>query len=119
MFYDFDVLSSFFKGGIEIDVMGDTKKIIIEADVPGYTEKDIEVKVEDNVLILSGKIERENDKTLKLLHMERNNKSSFYRSFVLPKNTNAEKIQAEFKSGVLKITIPKETKETKFIKIKT
>lgn len=119
MFYDFDVFSSFFKTGIEIDAMEDAEKIIIEASVPGFTEKNIEIKVEDNVLILSGKIEKESDKTLKLIYRERSNKSSFYRSFILPKNTNSEKIQAEFKNGVLKILIPKEIKETKLIKITT
>jgi len=90
-----------------VDIREEADKYILEAELPGLTEKDIEVKVENNLLTISSKKEenKEEKKNGYLLRVRRS--SSFSRSFVLPKDTNKEEIHAVFKNGVLTLNLGK------------
>lgn len=101
-----------------IDVEEDKKSINITAEVPGISEKDLDVRIENNYLILSGeKKEEKEEKKENYLFSERKF-GSFYRSIALPRGINTDKIKAKYKKGVLKIEIPKEgTEEPKKITI--
>ena len=112
---DFDkVLDSFFEDSNDfefqnpaVDVREEEDKYILEADLPGLTEKDIEVKVDDKLLTVSSvKKEKEEEKKNGWLIRERK-ESSFSRSFVIPENADRENIKAEFKNGVLSLEIEK------------
>lgn len=102
-----------------VDIKEDEKGYVMEAELPGLTEKDIEVKVEGNLLTFSSKkSEEKEEKKSGYVHRERKS-FSFSRSFVLPENVNAEGIDAEFKNGLLTVNVPKtEKSKPKLLDIK-
>lgn len=105
--------------GPAVDISEDDKNIYLKADLPGMNQKDIKVSVEDDVLTISGerKSEKEEKKENKVYRLERVY-GSFCRSFTLPDNVDPSKISAEYKDGVLSLTIPKtEEKKSKTIDI--
>lgn len=88
-----------------VNVYEDSKAFYVEAELPGYTSDDVNIDVEKHVLhISSEKIENEQDKKY-VLHERGYMK--FDRAFSLPEGINEEAIDAEFKNGILTITLPK------------
>lgn len=86
---------------------------------PGFEEKELQVHVNRNVLTVSGKHERKEESKDKHFVME---STSFERSYTLPLDAVTDQITAEYKAGVLVVTIPRSTKtaeERKQIVIKT
>lgn len=79
----------------------------IEADLPGMEQKDIEVKVAQGVLTLSGEHREEKEEKNKEYHVMERSYGSFQRSFALPDDVVEDKIEAKCANGVLMITIPK------------
>jgi HSP20 family protein len=118
-FFDDDFFGSVGKYP-KIDVREEDGKYILEADIPGLTEKDLDVRVDGNLLTLSSrKSEEKNEKKNGYIVQERRS-SSFSRSFVLPKNVDRDKIEAHFKNGLLSMAIPKLPEaEPKKITVKT
>jgi len=101
-----------------VDIYENENDIVLKAELPGIDPKDVEVKVEDNTLYLKG--ERKFEKEVKDENYHRIERSygSFARSFSLPNSINAEKVKAEFKDGLLTLTLPKrEEAKPKTIKI--
>ena len=88
-----------------VDVYEDIDKIIVEAEIPGIKPKDIEITLNKNVLTIGGKRIVEEDKR-KYWRTERS-AGSFIRSFTLPSLVEAEKIDASYNNGILKVCIPK------------
>ena len=85
-------------------------KIEIEAEIAGYTKDNISVQIEDNVLSIVGKAsatEAEDSLTNKVYILRELKRSSFSRSFKLTDQLDAEKIDATFKDGLLKLVIPR------------
>ena len=105
----------------KVDVTEDKDNYLVEADIPGKTEKDIGVKVEGDIITISSKkTEEKEEKKNGYLIRERQH-TGFCRSFTLPDDINREKIKAQFTNGVLKITLPKTAEKkakTKSIEIK-
>lgn len=97
-----------------VDVTEDNDNLYVEADLPGIDKKDVKVSVTGDVLTISGerKVEQR-DENKNYYRIERSS-GSFSRSFTLPAEIDSEKISAEFKDGVLKITMPK-TEEAKVV----
>jgi len=97
-----------------VDVRENEKGYILEADLPGFDEKDIEIRLDGNNLIISSRKaeEKNNEKDAKgsqegnYLIRERRY-TSFSRSFRLPENANPEAISASFKNGILSLEIGK------------
>lgn len=90
-----------------VDIFEDDESVIIKAEIPDVDQKDIEVKIEDNTLILRG--ERRHDQSIKKENYHRVERyyGAFQRSFHLPHTINQEKIKASCDKGVLTITLPK------------
>lgn len=83
----------------------DDKQLIVEAHLPNFDEKDIEVNVDGNSLVIRAeKHEQEKDKKKK--YVVRESSSSFYRRIRLPQVANKDGIEARMKDGVLKVTVP-------------
>ncbi|MCK5570511.1 MAG: Hsp20/alpha crystallin family protein [Spirochaetes bacterium] len=102
-----------------VDVRENENGYSMEVELPGLTEKDIEVKVEGNLLTLSSKKSEEKEEEKKGYLRRERRSYSFYRSFVLPENTDAEKISVGFKNGLLTLSLPKPEKEKpKLLEIK-
>jgi HSP20 family molecular chaperone IbpA len=90
-----------------VDVREEENSYVLEAELPGTTEKDIDVKVENDLLQISTEKEEEKEEKNKGYLMREIRSASYHRSFVLPKDTDREKIEANFKNGLLTLTIPK------------
>ena len=92
---------------LRTDIREEEDAYVLEAELPGLTEKDIEVKVENDLLqISSRKEEKKEEQGTGYLVRERRS-SSYHRSFVLPKDADREKIEAGFNNGLLTLSIPK------------
>jgi HSP20 family protein len=90
-----------------VDIFETPNELVVKADLPDVNEKDIDVRVENNLLTIRG--ERKFDKSVSeenYLRVERTY-GAFSRSFSLPNTVNAEAIGAEYKNGVLTVTLPK------------
>lgn len=78
-----------------------------KADVPGIDSKDLDVKLTNNRLTVSGKREAEKTDKGDTYYTYERSYGSFARSFTVPEGINADAIHADLKDGVLKINIPK------------
>jgi HSP20 family protein len=109
-FNDFPFSDSIVQNGENwmpaVDVLEKEGNLILRADLPGMTEKEIDLKLEGGTLTLKGerKIEDE-DKNISY-HRVESFHGSFTRVFRLPETVDCEKIKADFKNGVLTVTIP-------------
>ena len=103
----------------KVDVSSQEDHILIEAEIPGLNQKDVSVDLEQNVLSISGATNRSQDKGKNVQYIRKELKrSSFKRSFTLGANLSKQDITADFKDGLLKVTIPKkEPDEPEKIKI--
>ena len=90
-----------------VDIYETENELVVKADLPDVAEKDIDVRVESNLLTIRG--ERKFEKSVSednYLRVERSY-GAFSRSFSLPNTVNAEAIHAEYKNGVLTVNMPK------------
>ena len=90
-----------------VDIYETANELVVKTDLPDVEEKDIDVRVENNLLTIRG--ERKFDKSVtedNYLRVERTY-GAFSRSFSLPNTVNAEAIRAEYKNGVLMLNLPK------------
>ena len=99
--YDNNSLTPF----VDINESGDA--FMISADLPGIEKSNIEVKVEDNTLILFASRHMDKSDTKEKFHYNERRFGTFSRSFKLPKTVKEEKITAKLDNGVLSIVIPK------------
>jgi HSP20 family protein len=113
----FDVFSGPFGGthggslmrAPETDVIETQDEIRVQTEMPGLSRDDIELDLENNVLTIRGEKheERTEDEREGRYHLAERRYGVFTRSFVLPRDVDAERIQADFENGVLTVTIPK------------
>lgn len=93
-----------------VDIAEDNKEFHIKAELPEVKKDDVHVSVEDGVLSISGERKFEKEEKGRKFHRIERQYGSFLRSFALPPGTVGEKVNAEFKDGVLVIRVPKDTK---------
>lgn len=95
-----------------VDIKEDNENYVFFVDVPGVSNKDISVIVDDNHrLVIEGRRDSESkEEKENYIRIERNS-GSFYRSFALPDNIDAENIKAKSTDGLLNIIIPKSSKK--------
>jgi HSP20 family protein len=95
----------------ETDVVETEKEIRVVAEMPGLTRDNIEIDVENNVLTIRGeKRESRTEGEQGRWHLAERRYGTFSRSFVLPRDVDAESIQAGFQDGVLTVSVPKSEK---------
>lgn len=117
-----DLVSSNYRAPIS-DLYETDKEVVAEIDMPGVDKKDIKVNVTKDAIEIKAEKKKEmkqDDKKKGMFRLERSF-AGFYRSFALPNNVDADKANAEYKDGVLKITVPKlqvEEKKKKLLEIK-
>ena len=100
-----DMMSSTWAPSVDIYETKDS--LILTAEVPGIDENNIEIKIEDNTLSLSGERNFEKETKEENYHRIERSYGSFYRSFTIPRHVDQEEIKAEHDNGVLRITMPK------------
>ena len=102
-----------------VDIFENEHAFTVKAELPGVDAKDVAVTLDNNVLTLKG--ERHTDKEVKKENYHRAERffGSFTRSFALPALVEAADVKAEFKNGLLTITVPKnERAKTRAIEVK-
>jgi HSP20 family protein len=99
-----------------VDVAETDKAYEIAAELPGMDEKNIEVKFADGILTIKGEKQEEKEEKKKDYYLSERNYGSFQRSFQVPDSVQADKIEANFKKGVLTVTLPKSTEAQKAVK---
>ena len=102
-----------------VDIRETENALIVKADLPEVDEKDIDIRIENGTLALKGERKFEKDETGKGgYHRIERSYGTFARYFTLPETVDAEKVSAEFKNGVLTVTLPKkETAKPRTIKV--
>jgi HSP20 family protein len=101
-----------------VDIYETEHNLVLKAELPGVEPKDVEARVEDGTLYLKGERKFEKEVKEENFHRVERSYGSFVRSFTLPGSVDAEKVSAEYKDGILTLTMPKkEEAKPKTIKI--
>ena len=90
-----------------IDVRESESELVVEAELPGLDEKDVNVTLKDGVLSVEGEKKSEREEKKDDYHLTERNYGSFQRSFRVPDTIDADKVKATFDKGVLRVTLPK------------
>ena len=90
-----------------VDIYENKDSIVLEAELPGMNREDFELTVENNVLTLRGERRFEKKDEADNYHRVERAYGSFTRSFTLPQTVSSEKAAAEYKNGVLRVTLQK------------
>jgi len=93
--------------GPRVDIRAEGERYVLEAELPGLEERDIEVKVEENLLTISSDHEQKSEAKENGYLLKERRSASFCRSFVLPEDVERDKIGASFKDGLLTLDMPK------------
>ena len=90
-----------------VEVKETENELTVNAGLPGFTEKDIEIRVEPSLLVITGKREEksEDKKKGETVYSERSNQ--VFRSIALPADVDPDKVKATLSKGELEITLPK------------
>jgi HSP20 family protein len=101
-----------------VDAFENENEIIVEVEIPGANQKDIEIRLEDNMLVIKGvRNMDENASQGNFYRMERMY-GNFIRTFTLPDLVDKEKISARYEKGILTIKMPKSKKNSITIEVK-
>jgi len=90
-----------------VDIRETDDALLVQAELPGIDKKDVHLEVKDGVLTLSGERRYEKDVKEENVHRVERVYGSFSRSFSLPTNVDAEKVDASMRDGVLEVRLPK------------
>jgi len=99
--------ATFARWAPNTDVIETKDALIVRAELPGLTEKDINVTMENGILTISGERKVEEETKDKTFHRVERAFGKFDRTLTLPNNIDADKIRAIFNDGLLELTIPK------------
>lgn len=103
-----------------VDMFEKNGSLVVKADVPGMTAKDIEIAVSDDILTISGERKEEKEVKEKDYYRAERSYGKFMRQLSLPSGVDTDKAEATFHDGVLEIKLPlKEEAKKKAIEIKT
>ena len=90
-----------------VDIYETGEELVLKADVPDVDQKDIDVRVENQTLTISGERKFQQQESSKGYHRIERSYGNFVRSFAVPNSFDTEKIAASYKNGVLTVSLPK------------
>ena len=90
-----------------MDVVDTGDEFVLKADLPGLTDKDVNIEVNDDVLTISGQRRAEHEERKEGYHRVERSSGSFRRSLRLPEGVDPASVSANFDRGVLEIRVPK------------
>lgn len=90
-----------------VDIYENKDQIVLEAELPGMRREDFDLSIENNVITLRGERRFEKKEESDNYHRVERSYGSFTRSFTLPQTVTAEGATAEYRNGVLRVTLPK------------
>jgi HSP20 family protein len=94
-----------------VNIKEDEKKYQLDLAVPGIEKRDLKIEINEDVITVSSENKNEKEENTDGFKRREFSYSSFCRSFYLPENVNKEKIEANYKDGILTIALPKQTEE--------
>ena len=101
------------------DISETEKEYVISGEIPGIEPNDLEVTLNDGILTVKGEKKQESEEKEENYHRVERHYGSFQRSFRLPENIKRDDLDASYKDGILKLTLPKsEQSEVKKIEVK-
>ena len=101
-----------------VDIYEDEHSVQLKLEVPGIDEKDLDIKVENNVLTVSGERKFEKEEKEENFRRVERRYGTFYRAFTLPSTVDTESISAKYNAGVLKLELKKKAEaQPKQIKV--
>jgi len=90
-----------------VDILETENDLILKMDVPEVELKDVDIRLENHTLTVKGERKFENLADSKAYHRIERSYGSFARTFTLPDTVDTEMVRADYKNGVLSITLPK------------
>jgi HSP20 family protein len=90
-----------------VDIYEHENNIVLKAELPGVDPKDVDIRLENNTLTVRGERKLDSEVKKESYHRVERAYGTFTRSFTLPTVVNQASIKAEFKDGVLRLTLPK------------
>ena len=96
---------------LRIDMFETDEGIVVKSDLPGLDPEDVDISIRENVLTIKGEFEEEQETERENVHIRERCTGAFQRSVTLPKSVDAEKAEAEFETGVLRVVLPHVEKE--------
>lgn len=101
-----------------VDIYETEQNLVLKSELPGIDPKDVEVRIEDGTLYLKGERKQERDVKEENYHRVERSYGSFTRTFSLPNSIDTDDVKAEYKDGVLTLTLAKrEEAKPKTVKI--
>ncbi|MBI5280971.1 MAG: Hsp20/alpha crystallin family protein [Candidatus Solibacter usitatus] len=101
-----------------VDIFENESDLVLKADVPGVRMEDIDIKIEDATLTVSGKREFVESGEKGAYHRIERNYGAFQRAFALPETVDTENVEAAYDHGVLTVKLPKkEIAKPKTVKV--
>ena len=101
-----------------VDIYEQNGNVVLKAELPGVDAKEVDIRLENNILTLSGERKIDNEVKRESYHRVERRYGSFTRAITLPQTVDTEKVEATFDNGVLTITLPKaEAARPKTIKV--
>lgn len=89
------------------DIFETDNEIVVKAELPEVKKEDVNVSIENNVLSIRGERKFSEETKKENYHRLERSYGEFFRSFTLPNVVDATKVNAEFKEGILRVTLPK------------
>jgi HSP20 family protein len=101
-----------------VDILETDDTLTVKADLPDVKIEDIDIRVENQTLTIKGTRKFENDAAVKGYHRIERSYGEFVRSFAVPSTVDTDKVAADYKNGVLTITLPrKESAKPRQVKV--
>jgi HSP20 family protein len=90
-----------------MDLVETADDFVLRADLPGLTEQDVKIELEDNVLTVSGERKAEHEERKEGYYRVERSSGNFSRTLTLPEGVDPESVKANFDRGVLEVRVPK------------
>ena len=94
-----------------VNIREDEKSYVLDLAIPGMDKKDLKIDINEDVLTISSETKSETEDSKDGYKRKEFSYSSFYRSFYIPENVEREKIEANYKDGILSVALPKQKEE--------
>ena len=118
-FYDTEEVTAGGAWAPVVDIVESENALTVKAELPGIEPRDVAVTIDNNVLTLKGERRLEKEVKKENYHRLERAYGTFARSFALPAFVDAENVKAEFKNGLLIVTVPKKANaRTRAVEVK-
>ena len=104
----FHVLSNGTSSKPAVNISENEKNYVLEFAVPGIEKKDIKIDMNEDVLTVSSETKNESEENKNGYKRKEFSYTAFSRSFYVPEDVNTEKIEANYKDGILSVSLPKQ-----------